>query len=69
MMPSNIKKIFSFFKKRKCARKIFIVFVRLSDLNKTSNRAVGCNRTVARKFSEGGALRFCRGALRLCGGA
>jgi len=40
MMPSNIKKISSFFKKRKCARKIIIVFVTLSDLNKTSNRAV-----------------------------
>jgi len=40
MMPSNIKKICSFFKKRKCARKIFIVFVTLSDLNKTSTRAV-----------------------------
>jgi len=39
-MPSCIKKICSFFKKRKCARKIFIVFVMLSDLNKTSNRAV-----------------------------
>jgi len=38
MMPSWIKKICSFFKKRKCARKIFIVFVTLSDLNKTSNR-------------------------------
>jgi len=30
----------AFSKKRKCARKIFIVFVTLSDLNKTSNRAV-----------------------------
>ena len=40
MMPSSIKKICSFFKKRKCAGKIFIVFVTLSDLNKTSNRAV-----------------------------
>jgi len=40
MMPSNIKKICSFFKKRKCARKIFIVFVTSSDFNKTSNRAV-----------------------------
>ena len=27
-MPSSIKKICSFFKKRKCARKIFIVFVK-----------------------------------------
>ena len=36
----NIQKICSFFKKRKCARKIIIVFVTLSDLNKTSNRAV-----------------------------
>jgi len=40
VMPSCIKKICSFFKKWKCARKIFIVFVTLSDLNKTSNRAV-----------------------------
>ena len=39
-MPSSIKKICSFVNKRKCARKIFIVFVTLSDLNKTSNRAV-----------------------------
>ena len=35
MMPSSIKKICSFFKKRKCARKILIVFLKLSDLNKT----------------------------------
>jgi len=40
MMPSSSKKICRFFKKWKCARKIFIVFVTLSDLNKTSNRAV-----------------------------
>ena len=40
MMPSNIKQIWSFFKKRKCARKVFIVFVTLSELNKASNRAV-----------------------------
>jgi len=40
MMTSSIKKICSFFKKGKCYRKIFIVFVTLSDLNKTSNRAV-----------------------------
>jgi len=40
LMPSNIKKICSFFQKGKCARKIFIVFVTLSDLNRTSNRAV-----------------------------
>ena len=40
MMPSGIKKICSFFKKWKCARKIFIVFLTLSDLNKISNRAV-----------------------------
>jgi len=40
MMLSCIKKICSFFKKGKCARKIFIVSVTLSDLNKTSNRAV-----------------------------
>jgi len=33
-------KICRFFKKRKSERKIFIVFVTLSDLNKTSNRAV-----------------------------
>jgi len=35
MIPINIKKICSFFKKRKCARKIIIIFVTLSDLNKT----------------------------------
>ena len=40
MMPSRFKKICNFFRKRKCAREIFIVFVTLSDLNKTSNRAV-----------------------------
>jgi len=40
MKPSIIKKICIFFKKRKSARKIFIVLVTLSDLNKTSNRAV-----------------------------
>jgi len=40
MMPSSNKKICNFFKKRKCARKIFIIFVTLSDFNKTSNRAV-----------------------------
>jgi len=40
MMPSSIKKICSFSKKRKCARKIFIVFVTLSNLSMTSNRAV-----------------------------
>jgi len=40
MMPSCIKKICSFFKKRTSARKIFIVFVTLSDINKISNRAV-----------------------------
>jgi len=40
VMPSSIKKIRSFFEKRKCSRKIFIVFATLSDLNKTSNRAV-----------------------------
>ena len=40
MMPSNIKKICSFFKKLECAKKIIIVFVTLSDLNKTSNCTV-----------------------------
>jgi len=40
MMPSSIKKTCSFFKKPKCAEKISTVFVTLSDLNKTSNRAV-----------------------------
>jgi len=40
MMPSSIKKICSFFKKWICARKIFIIFATLSDLNKTWNRAV-----------------------------
>jgi len=40
MMPSSIKKICSFFKNWKCARKILFVFVTLSVLNKTSNRAI-----------------------------
>jgi len=40
MMPSSTEKICSFFKKRKCARKMFIVLVTLCDLNKTSDRAV-----------------------------
>jgi len=40
MMPCNIKKICSFLMKRKCTRKILIVFVTLSNLNKTLNRAV-----------------------------
>jgi len=40
MMPSSIKKVCSFFKNRICARKIFVVFVTLSDLNKTWNRLV-----------------------------
>jgi len=39
-MPSSIKKICNFLNKRKCARKIFIVFLTLRDLNKTLNRAV-----------------------------
>ena len=38
--PVELKKLVAFFKQWKCARKIFIVFVTLSDLNKTSNRAV-----------------------------
>ena len=40
MMRSSIKIICSFSKTRKCARKMFIVFVMSSDLNNTSNRAV-----------------------------
>jgi len=40
MMPSNIEEICNFYKERKCARKIFIVFVTLSNLKKTSHRAV-----------------------------
>jgi len=40
MIPSSIKDICSFLKKWKCAGKIFIIFVTLSDLNKTSNRTV-----------------------------
>jgi len=39
-ITSSIKNICSFFKKRKCSRKIFIVFVTLSNLNKTLNRSV-----------------------------
>ena len=38
--PAALKRFGAFSKKRKCARKIFIVFVTLGDLNKTSNRAV-----------------------------
>jgi len=38
--PVALKMICSFFKKWKCARKIFIVFLMLSNLNKTSKRAV-----------------------------
>jgi len=40
MFHNNNKKICSFLKTRKCARKIIIVLVTLSALNKTSNRAV-----------------------------
>jgi len=40
MMRSSIEKIGSFYEERKCARKIFIVFVTLSNLKKTSNRVV-----------------------------
>jgi len=40
MMPSSIEKICSFYKGRKCAIKLFIVFVTLSTLKKTSNRAI-----------------------------
>jgi len=35
MISSSIKKICNFFKNGKCARKIFIVFVTLNDLNRT----------------------------------
>jgi len=40
MMPSCIKKICIFFQKTEMCKKIFIVFVTLSVLNKTSNRVV-----------------------------
>jgi len=40
MMRCGIEKICSFYKERKRARKIFTVFVTLSNLKKTSNRAV-----------------------------
>jgi len=40
MMPSSTKKICNFFKKTEMCKKIFTVFVSLSDLNKSSNRAV-----------------------------
>jgi len=40
MMPSCIKNICTFFTNWKYARKIFIVFVTLRDLNKTSNRTI-----------------------------
>ena len=52
MLPSSVKNICSFLKKRKCARKIFIVFATLSDLNKTSNRAV----THTCKMHENGSV-------------
>jgi len=42
-MYSSIEKSCSFYKERKRARKILIGFVTLSNLKKTSNRAV--NRT------------------------
>jgi len=35
MMRSSIENICSFYKERKCARKIFIVFVTLSNVEKT----------------------------------
>jgi len=38
--PVALKRFGAFLKIRKCARKIFIVFVTLGDLNKTSNRAI-----------------------------
>jgi len=34
----QIQKIYSFFKKRKCARKTLIVFLTLSNMNKLSDR-------------------------------
>jgi len=39
MMTSSIKKICSFSKTKMC-KKIYIFFITVSDLNKTSNRAV-----------------------------
>jgi len=48
MMLSSIKKICSFFKERKRARNIFIVFVTLSNLNKTSHRT----RAAVQLFKE-----------------
>jgi len=44
MMPSNIERIYSFYKERKCARKILVVFVTLSNLKETSNR-IAVNHT------------------------
>jgi len=38
--PAAMKRFGAFSKQRKCARKIFIVFITLGDLNKTSNRAL-----------------------------
>jgi len=38
--PVALRRFGAFSSKRKCARKIFIVFVTLGDLNKTSNRTV-----------------------------
>jgi len=48
LCPAAFKKICCFFKKRKCARKTFIVFVTLSDLNKTSNRVATTDRPICR---------------------
>jgi len=39
MMRSSSEKICSFYKERKCARNIFIVYATFSNLKKTSNRA------------------------------
>ena len=62
MMPNIIKKTCVFFKKRKCARKIFIVFVTLSNLNKTSNRAVTHS---SYKMHKNGSVLDCKSDMHV----
>jgi len=45
LVPSSIKRIRRFLNKRKCARKIFIAFVTLSNVNRTSSSAVPLTHT------------------------
>jgi len=54
-------KICSFFKKRKSERKILIVFVTLSDLNKTSNRDVAHTY----KMHENWSVLYCKSDMHV----